>query len=460
MSTPFLHARQTKYVVYLSTYVLVVLTILAVGNILADRYNKSYDSTANKRYSLSPQTAKIAKGLKQPATITYYNRTSRFEDGKDLLTQYADLSPKITVKYVDPDRHPEQAEGVDFRGKYDGTAVVQIGARKEQVKDLTEEGVTGAFIRDLKSNTRTVCFVEGSGEHAIEDTDKSGFSRLKDLLTKDEYESKSVNLVTKAEVPNDCTVLVVGGPESDYLQPEIDAIKKYVEDGGRAFFMLDPPLKMGRAEIADNDALNTVLEAWGVAPQKNLILDLNPIGQIAGLGPQVALVTSYDSHAIVNDLTRRATGFPLARSVQTKSGDKTTVTPLFSSSNTSLATSKLNSPAIDPSDPKNIKGPLPIAAAGTYQTAKENSQGRFVVIGSSNWAANSFIGFNGNRDLALNAINWLASDEDLISIRPKERDDRHINLTNAQMRWLMITSQFLLPLLIVLGGVSVWWRRR
>jgi gliding motility-associatede transport system auxiliary component len=357
MNTPLLHARQTKYIFYAVSYLLIVVTILVVGNVLADRYNKSYDSTANKRYSLSPQTAKIVKGLKQPAAITYYNRSTHFEDGKDLLTQYSDLSPKVTVKYVDPDKNPEQAVGVDLRGKYDGTAVVQVGARKEQVKDLTEEGITGAFIRDLKSNTRTVCFVEGSGEHSIEDSDKSGFSNFKDLLGKDEYESKSINLITKAEVPSECTVLVVGGPESDYLQPEVDAIKKYVEDGGRAFFMLDPPLKMGRAEIADNDALNKVLEGWGVTPEKNLILDLNPIGQIAGLGPQVALVTSYDSHAIVNDMSRRATGFPLARSIQTKNGDKTTVTQLFSTSDTSLATTKLNSPSIDPSDPKNTKGP-------------------------------------------------------------------------------------------------------
>ena len=83
-----------------------------------------------------------------------------------------------------------------------------------------------------------------------------------------------------------------------------------------------------------------------------------------------------------------------------------------------------------------------------------------MVVGSSSWAANSFITFNGNRDLALNAINWLASDEDLISIRPNEREDRRITLTQAQMRWLRITSQFLLPLLVVVAGVSVWWRRR
>lgn len=458
MNTQLFRARQTKYLLYATSYLLIVVTMLVVVNVLADRYNKSYDSTANKRYSLSEQTKKIVKGLKQPATITYYDQSTRFAQAKDQLDSYANLSSQVHVEYVDPDKKPELARAAGVKAY--GTTVVQIGDRKEEAKNLTEEAITGAFIWDLKKNVRAICFVEGSGEHQIEDTERNGYSRLKELLGKEEYEAKSVYLVVKAEVPSECTVLVLGGPDADYQQPEVDAIKKYVEDGGRALFMLDPPLKVGRSEIADNQALNEMLRDWGVTPQRNLILDLNPIGQIAGLGPQVALVTSYNSHAIVNDMSRRVTGFPLTRSLEIKNGAKTTVQELFRSSESSLATSKLNSPEINPNDPQNTKGALPIAAAGTYSTAKENSQGRFVVIGSSVWAANSFIGFNGNRDLALNAINWLASDEDLISIRPKDRDDRRITLTRAQMNWVRITSQFLLPIFVVVGGVAVWWRRR
>jgi|SRR5208282_1130706 len=458
MNTTFLHARQTKYALYAGTYILLALGIIVVANTLADRYNKTYDSTANKRYSLSEQTVKIVKGLKEPATITYFDQSSRFDRARDQLDLYANLSPKVHVDYVDPDKKPDVARAAGVKSY--GTAIVQIGTRKEEAKSLTEEGITGAFIRDLKSTTRTICFVEGSGEHAIEDSDRSGYSRFKELLATESYETKSINLLTKAEVPSECTAVIVAGPDADYPQPEADAIQKYVENGGRALFLLDPPLKMGRAEIADNEALTKVLGNWGVTPAKNLILDNNPIGQLVGLGPQVALVTSYDSHAIVNDMKRRVTGFPLARSLDTKNSDKTTVEKLFSSSDTSLATTKLKSPKIDPDDPKNTRGPMTIAAAGTYSTGKDNSQGRFVVVGSSSWAANSFIGFNGNRDLALNTINWLASDEDLISIRPKDREDRRITLTQAQFRLLRITSQVLLPLLVIIAGVSVWWRRR
>jgi ABC-type uncharacterized transport system involved in gliding motility auxiliary subunit len=458
VNTQLLKARQTGYAAYAAIYVLVVITAVVIVNVLANRYSKSYDGTSNKRYSLSEQTAKIVKGLKENATILYFDQGTRFQHAKDLLDEYASLSPKIHVDYIDPDKNPQQTreEGI----KNYGTALVQVGDRKEEAKSMTEEGITGALIRVLKNKTRTVCFIAGSGEHQIDDSDRNGYSDFKQLVGKDNYEAKSIDLLQKAEVPSDCTTLVIAGPTRDYQQPEVDAIKKYVEDGGRALFMLDPPLKIGRSDIADNDALSNLLQTWGVTLDKNLILDLNPIGQLAGLGPQVALVTSYDSQPIVNGMKGTATGFPLSRSIQIKNGDKTTVQKLFDSSTTSLATTNLNSPAIDPNDPKNKKGPMTIAAAGTYNTGKQDSQGRFVVVGSSSWAANSFLKFNGNSDLALNTIDWLASDEDLISIRPKQEEDRRITMTQAQLNIVRITSQFLLPLVVVFAGVSVWWRRR
>ena len=459
MNRQWLKARQTQYLAYATVYILVVVAVLVMANVLADRYNKSYDATSNKRYSLSDQTAKIVKGLKQDATITYFDQGTRFAHARDTLDEYANLSHKVHVEYVDSDKNPMLARAAGVNN-YNGGILVQIGARKEEAKSLSEEDLTGAFIRDLKSSTRTVCFVTGSGEHQIEEADRNGYSRFKELLGKDEYSAKSIDLLQKAEVPNDCTVLVVAGPTRDYQQPEVEAIKKYIEAGGRALFMLDPPLKIGRSEIGDNDAFTNLLQSWGVAMDKDLILDLNPIGQLAGLGPQVALVTSYNAHPILSGMKGTATGFPLSRSMRVNTGDKTKVESLLDSSSSSLATNNLSSPSVDPNDPKNKKGPMTIAAAGTYDTGKQNSQGRFVVVGSSSWAANSFINFNGNSDLALNTMNWLSSDEDLISIRPKSQDDRRITMTRAQLSWVRATSQFLLPLVVVVAGVSVWWRRR
>jgi ABC-type uncharacterized transport system involved in gliding motility auxiliary subunit len=457
VSSRWIEARQTKYAAYVTVYILVILAIISVANVLANRYNKSYDSTSNKQYSLSDQTAKIVRGLAQPATITYYDKTSSFPSAKDLLDRYTTLSPKIHLEYVDPDKNPQAARAAGI-SKY-GTAVVQVGDKHQEAKGMTEQDVTGAFIRDLKNTTRTVCFVSGSGEHQIEDTDRNGYSHLKDALSKDNYEVKSISLVEKADVPVDCTVAVMAGPRNDYQQPEVDAIKKYVEGGGRAMFLLDPPLKIGKA-TAENDALTNLLQGWGVTAEKDLLLDENPVGQLMGVGPQVALVSAYDSHPIVNEMKGTATGFPLARSLTIKNTDKSSVQKLFESSDSSFATMKLDSPNVSVTDPSNKKGPLTIGAAGSYNTGKENSEGRFVVIGTSIWATNSFLSFNGNSDLALNAMNWLSSDEDLISIRPKPEENRNLTMTRAQFAWVRLSSQFLFPALLLIAGISVWWRRR
>ena len=172
MNRQWIEARQTKYAAYVTMYILVILCIVSVANVLANRYNKSYDSTSNKRYSLSDQTAKIVKGLSQPVIITYFDKTSGFQTGKDLLDRYTTLSPKVHLDYVDPDKNPQAARAAGIT-KY-GTTVVQIGAKKEEAKNMTEEDVTGAIIRDLKSNTRTVCFVTGGGERQIDDADRPG----------------------------------------------------------------------------------------------------------------------------------------------------------------------------------------------------------------------------------------------------------------------------------------------
>jgi len=213
----WLKARQTKYAAYATVYVLIVVAAVVVANILADRYNKSFDATSNKRYSLSDQTAKIIKGLKQNATITYFQQSTHFSDGKELLDQYSNLSPKVHVEYVDPDKDPEIAREANIRNY--GTAIVRVGARHEEAKSVTEEGITGAFIRDLKGNTRTVCFVTGSGEHQVDNSDREGLSHFKELLAKDNYESKTVDLLQKAEVPGDCTTLVIAAPRATTSSP-------------------------------------------------------------------------------------------------------------------------------------------------------------------------------------------------------------------------------------------------
>jgi ABC-type uncharacterized transport system involved in gliding motility auxiliary subunit len=448
--------KQAQYGATAMLYSLVVIAALVLVNWLGNRYNKSADLTANKQFTLSDETKKVVKNLKGDATITYFDTARGFAAAKAMLDRYANLSPKVHVQYVDYLRNPAEAGAYGVRTA--GTAFVQIGSRREEAKALTEEGLTGAFVKDLKG-VRTVCVVNGSKEHALDDSTPAGLSQFKDLLARDNYVAQPVSLLDKTSVPSECTVLVVAGPKFDYTPIEVTAIKTYVENGGRAMFLLDPPLNIGHDHIADNQALADLLASWGVTLDKDLVLEQNPVGQMLGLGAETPLVRSYEPQAIVSDINS-VTAFPLTRSLEVKSGGKTTVDKLFSTTAAAVAVTKLTSSEVSLQDPNNKKGPFILGAAGTYNTGKPSNPGRFVVIGSSGFMDNRMLHFQANGDLGLNAINWLSSDEDLISIRPKQDENQRLDLSQRQMNIFQNVDLLALPLFVIVLGISIYLKRR
>lgn len=460
MNQNWMKTRQTKFWSFTSVFVLVIILILGAVNFLAQRYVKSYDSTSNKRFSLSDQTMKLLKELKPDAKIVYFDQTSRFPAAKDLLDRYDVLSTKLTVEYIDADKKPNVARAYGIRTL--PTTFVEIGGRREEARSMTEEEVTSALIRALKPGDRVVCSVQGSGERNLDDTDRSaGYSTMKQLLERNNYKTRAIKLLEKPEVPKDCTILLVAGPRFDYAQPAVDALKAYLTGGGRLFITLDPPLKAGKSDIAENALLTKQLEEWGIIVQKNLVLDTSGVGQLFGLSEVIPLVTSYEAHVTVRDMREVATAFPLARSLDTKQNPIVNVEKLFASSANSYGTENLSATEIKINPDKDKKGPLTLAVAGTSSAGiTEAQRGRIVVVGSSGFMANNIVGFNGNRDLALNLFNWLSADEELISIRPKDPQDRRLSLTRSQMRFVFYSSIIVLPLMVLIAGISVWWKRR
>ncbi|HMD71705.1 MAG TPA: GldG family protein [Bryobacteraceae bacterium] len=470
--------RRGEYTLYAAAYILVVLGVLVFANVLANRYDKFLDFTKNKQFSLSEQTAKIVKGLKQDVTFTYFGREDSFRGSRDLLDRYSDLSPRLHVRYMDPDKKPQPAKAAGYRP--DSPVIVDSGARREGAKSVTEEEVTGALIRSLKTAERNVCFVSGFGEHSIDDSDHGGFSYLKQLLEHDNYKSRAVTLKPAAteagksfavgqavpaaavEVPKDCTVLVAGGPQESYPPPVADAIRNFVENGGSAVIMLDTVVRLGRQEpAAENPDLVNVLAGWGVAAGKDLVLEGSPIGRVFGFGPEIPVVMQYETHQITQPLTRVMTAFPLARSLDIKGGGKATVDKLLQTSEDSVAIAALSDIRPDGTpDPNKVKrGPFTLAAAGTVSGA---AKGRFVVAGTSEWAINSLVGSGrlGNGDLFMNSIDWLSQDLDLISIRPKTTDDQPFSITTPRLATLFYLTWFVFPLGVVGFGLATWWKRR
>ncbi len=451
MASEWIKARQTKYGAFVALYLIVILAVVIAANWLADHHNKTVDVTTNKQFTLSDETKKVVGNLKRPVTIYYFNKSDSYDQARDMLDRYRNLSSEIKVDYVDPDKKPDVARLEGARSM--GDIVIDNGEKKETAKGLTEEELTGALVRASKNGARMVCFVTGSGEHQLTDTDRDGYSSIKDALEKNNYKTDTISLIEKPDVPKTCNVVVIGGPKHDYLQPALDALKTYITGGGKALFNFDAVLNVPEQKMGDTPKLAELVSQWGVTPNGDVILDLSSASRLFGqISP---VVGSYENHPIVRVMADNATVFPLARSLDVKAPAE----KLFSSTADSYSLVNPKTPIDDAELAKAKKGPFTLGAAATIGSGA--TQARIVVVGSSSWMANNIMSAPiGNRDLALNMMNWLTSDEDLISIRPKQPEDRRLNVTGNTMRVLFMTSVVLLPMIVIFSGVSVWWKRR
>jgi ABC-type uncharacterized transport system involved in gliding motility auxiliary subunit len=446
-----MQARQTRYSIYLVTYLIVILAVIGAVNWLAKTYNKSVDTTTNKRYTLSDQTEKVVKNLKKPINVYYFDKSDSYDRARDTFDRYSNLSSNFKVNYVDPDKKPDIArvEGMQAFGDI----VLDSGEKKEKAKALTEEELTGALIRVLKSGTHMACFVGGEGEHTIDDPGREGYSLFKDQLEKNNYKTQKISLIEKPEVPATCNIVIVGGPKRDMLQPAVDALKKFVDGGGRLLLMFDPVLNLPDQKMGDTPALAALAAGWGVTANGDIILDLGAASRLFGATSPV--VGSYESHPITRVMGDNATVFPLSRSLTVK----TPAEKLFSSTVDSYALTNPKMPLRQEDVEKGAKGPFVIGAAASIGSG--DKAGRVVIVGSSNFASNFILGAPiANRDLVLNMMNWLSSDEDLISIRPKEPEDRRLTITGGGLRVLFLSSIIIMPLLVIGAGFSAWWKRR
>ena len=253
MASDFMQKRQTKFAAYTTAYILVAIAILAAINWLGVRHNKSIDTTANKRYSISEQTEKIVKNLKQEVKISFWDSPDQFRGARDLLDRYDALSDKLSVEYVDGNKMARLAREKNI--KQPGTILVESGNNRQEAKSLSEEEITGALVRLLKGTERQVCFVQGSGEHDPADSQKgTGYSQVKTLLERNNYKTENISLLEKREIPAACTITVVAGPRFDYPAEVVKVLQDRVEQNGSVLFMLDPPLQLGTEKISDRRA--------------------------------------------------------------------------------------------------------------------------------------------------------------------------------------------------------------
>jgi ABC-type uncharacterized transport system involved in gliding motility auxiliary subunit len=468
-----LRTRQTRYGTNTLVLSLAVLAILGGANYLVARHTKRFDLTKGQRYSLSDQTRKVLATLPGEVKITYFQRTRDMGPGQDRLKEYEALTDKLKVDFVDPVKSPAKAQAYDVRGPWP-ILVVERGEKRERVSSDSEEDITNALIKVTREGKKTVCMIEGEGERSPDDTSERGLSGAKTALTKSLYEVKSVFLLREREVPKDCTVAVVAGPEKD-LQPEATAaLHDYVEHGGKLLVMVEPPFKEAYPDLTG------LLEGWDIEPGKDVVVDVSGMGQLFGASELAPLVVDYPSHPITKDF-RLMTIFGGARSMEAgkKAPEGVTAQDLAKTSAQSWAETDVKLKgrvAFD--EGRDRRGPISLAVAATIRAPSPEPspspspaaadapeppkppEGRVVAVGDVDFATNALLGFQGNEDFFLNTVAWLAQEADLISIRPHEPEDQSLFLSRQTQQNVTWVALLLLPGIFVIAGVVTWWRRR
>ncbi|HVN63831.1 MAG TPA: Gldg family protein [Candidatus Binataceae bacterium] len=458
-------SRTTKYGANAIVYSAGFIGLLVAVNYLSTLHQYRFDTTAKKVFSLSSQSLKAVQSLKKP--LKFYGFFEGGENGtaRDLFEMYKYASPKVSYQMVDPDRDPELAER--YKVSVLNTTHIAYGdGPGTNVTQLTEEALTNAILRVTKSTNKTIYFLDGHGEADPDDNSSDdGFGMLKKALEGEGYTVKKLLLAQEPKIPEDASELVIAGPKKALLPHEIDSISNYLKNGGRMLLMFRPQQP---DNPIDEAALMNLASDWGVKVGNDIVVDQVVrlfAGPALGLSP---MVQTYErEHPITHDFTQR-TVFPMSRSLTTEHDLKTglAVLPIAKTSDTSWAETDLDGVfkrGEAKLDDKDIKGPIDVVdtvEGDLDRMGAGKGEARIVMFGSTDFGDNKYLNDFYNRDFFVNSADWLAGEENSISIRPRMLRASRFRLTVDQFQIVFALSVLLLPEMLSLLGIIVWWERR
>ena len=427
-----------------------VFGIVIVLNVLTNRFYHRFDATADKRYSLSPQTLQVLAQVKEPIQIYSFFSASdtRREEFEQLLQEYLHRCPLLEYRAVDPDTQPGLAKQLGVNTV--GAVVFVRGQRKQQIFATQEQDITGALVRVLKDEEPKVYFVTGHQERDPQSYADDGYATIAQALDDEGYTVETLSLAGGEALPADARVIILAAPKQALAPEEEQRLQQYVESGGHLFVLSDPALPA---------PMGALLSRYGISWRNDLVIDpkMSLLGDAA-----TPLANRYAYSAITRDMQGLTTFFPYARSLQLDYSSKpeaaTVLAPVQSSGDSwGEVDLQSGSPRFD--EGEDTKGPLVL-----FVTVEDTgNKARIAVCGDSDFASNivfSRVMGSGNGDLFLNTVNWLAEEEEVISIRPKPATVRSVLLTPEQGRAIQLVAVVLMPLSVAAAGALVWWRRR
>jgi ABC-type uncharacterized transport system involved in gliding motility auxiliary subunit len=443
--------------------IFLVLVLAVVITLISNRHYLRWDLTSTGEHSLSEKTIQVLKTIKQPVKIKAFVQEA--PEGTDpvkrLLSAYAYAAPNITYEMIDPERNP----GMTTRYKIISlnTLILEGYKRSQVVKIPDEENLTNGLIRLIKSKTEKVYWITGHGERTFEGGDPESLSSLQESLANQNCEFQDLNLMQK-DIPDDAALVVVAAPEKRFFPEEVESLRKYLNKGGSLLVFLEPFVDGG---------LKDFLKDYGIITTGDIVVD--KMSRVMGGDYLIPMVATYGAHEITKNF-RLTSFFPMARSVEVapegKQGIK--LTNLAFTSTESWA--ETDRAALEQGkvtfDERDRRGPISLAVIAELQPAIEKAgekkedphritgKGKMVVFGDVHFATNKFITVSGNNDFITNTLNYLVGREDLISIKKKPKPIDTLMLSREQGLVLFVIPVVTVPLVVLLLGLLVWYRRR
>jgi ABC-type uncharacterized transport system involved in gliding motility auxiliary subunit len=439
------------------------LAVIVMLGVLSVRYNVKQDWTFNKRNTISQASQKQLATMKDPIRFVAFAYPGAPERAsvQFFVEQYQRFKKDVSLEYVDPTSQPQKVK--EYNISFAGEVVVEYQGRRENLRALSEQNITGALQRLGYSGEKWIVFLEGHGERAVvEAQDQGAFTRFAQVLKDKGLNFQSLNLVKTPAIPDNTSVLVIASPKSALLEGEIRLIDAYVEKGGNLLWLADPDWSPGLAPVAQRLGISWQ-DGYAVFPEYELL----------GTGhPGIFAALDYPPNPVTRGLDR-VTLFPLVRSLE---ADKNpaggwVATPLLTSSPEAWLETQAIGEAGDIAGPLTIgltltrelpdpDAPAPAQPGEAPAKPAATRQQRVVLVGDADFISDASLSQLGNQQLGLNIVQWLASRDAQLDIDVPKAPDTNLFLPNWAIALIGGGFVILLPLLLIGTGVTRWVLRR
>jgi len=440
--------RRLQAMVHHGLFVVLVAVLATLLAYLAREYRFERDLTQASRNTLTPATLDVLKQFQGPIQVTAYAmaRDARGDTVhkriESFLRPYQRAKPDLNLVLVDPREQPKAAAEAGVRASVE--LVVEYRRRTERLTALNEQAFANVLMRLARGSERLVLWLEGHGERKLDGQANHDLGEFGRLLEQKGFRLGSVSLALAQEVPANAALLMIASPQVDLLPGEVDKINRYIASGGNLLWLIDPEPLRGLAPVA---------ETLGLVLTPGIVAD--PDAARLNTSPTVSVAAIYGRHAITDGFNL-ITVFPQARQIHAVESEVWRFRPLVEVAPRGCVRVGRFDGRCDPK--RDTPGPIIIAAA--FERTTGDRPQRVVVIGNASFLSNAFLGNGGNRDLGVNVVNWLAGDDNLITLQPRNTADAAIRIDQAGLYLMAFGFLFLLPLAFVVTGTLIWWRRR